>query len=418
MSKYYVKYNDLNNQADSLQNISKAIATFEGQLNSIVNNMDASDSSMYSLKNQLRNCGKDTRDIYRKISTIGITVKNISDSYLKFEKSNYYNIQNSKLWNSDEPLLTKISSLGSYLLTNGYVDTATLGFKTSDSIAIMQLTKGMSTLEFLKGSSSIKTKDEYGIYKDPNAIKINERTKNTYDQYAYDKETGQILFYGMAPGYAKKGVTIFDKKIEGKLGGSILEYSNSGKANWGEGSVNAKAGTAELHGKLTGGLYVFDKDNKKKLAPSISAEVGASVSALSIAASGKIGSEMLGGYGGVNAAAGKLEAKATADAAIFNENGELNIQAKAKASAEAIAAEAKGRAGVTVLGIDAGVSGSVNIGVGAHAEAGIVDGIVKVDIGASLGVGASVGFEIDIGGAIDAVCGGAKSAWGALTKIP
>lgn len=54
--------------------------------------------------------------------------------------------------------------------------------------------------------------------------------------------------------------------------------------------------------------------------------------------------------------------------------------------AEATAAELEGSLGVNVLGGEVGVSGSVSVGVGAHADVGYKDGVFKFDIGASIGL--------------------------------
>ena len=74
----------------------------------------------------------------------------------------------------------------------------------------------------------------------------------------------------------------------------------------------------------------------------------------------------------------------------------LNLNSKA----EATAAELEGSLGVNVLGGEVGVSGSVSVGVGAHADVGYKDGVFKFDIGASIGLGVSVGSEVDIGGMV------------------
>ena len=76
----------------------------------------------------------------------------------------------------------------------------------------------------------------------------------------------------------------------------------------------------------------------------------------------------------------------------------------------------EGSVGVNVLGGEVGVSGSVSVGVGAHADVGYKDGVFKFDIGASTGLGVSVGSEVDIGGMVDSVCDAAESAWNGLEK--
>lgn len=108
---------------------------------------------------------------------------------------------------------------------------------------------------------------------------------------------------------------------------------------------------------------------------------------------------------------GKAEAKADATAQIFGSDGKLDAQLGASAKAEAIAAEVEGSAGINVLGGEVGVKGSVNVGIGAHADVGYRDGVVKVDIGASLGVGASVALEVDVGGMVDTITDTATAAW-------
>lgn len=69
------------------------------------------------------------------------------------------------------------------------------------------------------------------------------------------------------------------------------------------------------------------------------------------------------------------------------------------------------------MGTDLGVTGGVNIGIGAHAEAGLVDGKIKVDIGASIGIGVNVGFEVDPSGTIDAVCDSATGLIDDITNL-
>ena len=116
-------------------------------------------------------------------------------------------------------------------------------------------------------------------------------------------------------------------------------------------------------------------------------------------------------YADAKVTVGKAEAKADATAQIFGSDGKLDAQLGASAKAEAIAAEVEGSAGINVLGGEVGVKGSVNVGIGAHADVGYRDGVVKVDIGASLGVGASVALEVDVGGMVDTITDTATAAW-------
>lgn len=190
-----------------------------------------------------------------------------------------------------------------------------------------------------------------------------------------------------------------------------LEYGASGSTGWGSGSVNAKIGTAEAHATIAGQLFIKDKNGIPRLRPGINAKIGASVSALTLSANGMIGSDMLGLKGKVKAKALGAEASADAKLGLFNKNGGFDPNAKISAKAEAVLGEVEGSAGVTVLGGEARVKGSIKAGVGAHLDVGYSDGVVSVDIGAALGVGGSVGIEVDVGGMINTVTSGAKALW-------
>ena len=191
-----------------------------------------------------------------------------------------------------------------------------------------------------------------------------------------------------------------------------LEASGEGKAKYAQGSYDAKLATAEAHASAQGGFYVYEKDangnTKRMFSPGVSAEAGASVALLSASAEGRVGlgedNNMLGVYG-----SGEVEAlSAEAKAKVALNRKEIH----AELSAEANLVKAEGSAGVSVLGTDIGVNGSVKVGVGAHAEVGFTDGKFKVDVGAALGVGVDVGFEVDVSGTVDAIKSWSKSIFG------
>jgi|GEM_PF-3113648 len=176
------------------------------------------------------------------------------------------------------------------------------------------------------------------------------------------------------------------------------------------GSAGIYAGHAEWHAGAGAGLYAYDRDGNRVIAPGVHAEFGGSVSAIYGQAQGRVGNDVIGAYGGVAGSLGTVGAEVGGSVGVFrNENGGYTVDAHVGASARAIAAEATGRAGATVFGVDMGVTGGVNVGVGAHADVGFRDGVLKFDVGASLGVGVSVGFEVDVGAAVGAVVGGAKA---------
>lgn len=143
--------------------------------------------------------------------------------------------------------------------------------------------------------------------------------------------------------------------------------------------------------------------------------LGFTMSALSVEAEQQLGNSVLGCYTKSEIEVGKAEVKGEGVIGLRDAEGKINPTIHAKASAEAIAAEASIKGGVKVAGTDVGVKASVNVGIGAHAEAGYKDGKFSLDIGASVGIGGSVKLEIDMSGTIEAVSGAVKSTWNKFT---
>lgn len=150
-----------------------------------------------------------------------------------------------------------------------------------------------------------------------------------------------------------------------------------------------------------GGL--FDKNGN--FAPGFGGKIGASLSVLSVKVEGLLGNDYLGVYGKAGVDVGKVSLEAAFSAGLVDADGKWNPSAGVKLNAEAIAAQVNGSAGLRVMGTDIGVSGSVGVGIGAHANIGVIDGKVSVDIGAYLGVGASASFEIDFSDTYDTIVG-------------
>lgn len=185
------------------------------------------------------------------------------------------------------------------------------------------------------------------------------------------------------------------------------------------GSLGVSALAYEAYAGAEGGLFERDEDGNLVFNPNISAKAGASVTAFQAAAAYAVGNQLLGADINGNITAGKAGAEISAQAGLRDDEGNFNPHAKLDASAEAILVDAKASAGVTVLGTRADVTGSVNVGVGAHANIEVGNGKVACDIGASLGVGVSLKFTIDYSGTINAVRSAAKSVvkdlWKRLT---
>ncbi len=188
---------------------------------------------------------------------------------------------------------------------------------------------------------------------------------------------------------------------------AALYKGNFELGDYGELSVTVLE--AEAHAEFAAGFYVTTADGTTFFCPSVSAEVGASITALAAEYEWQaLGDEMLG----LNVEAGVVVGQASATAsAEFNLVGENGPNIHAEASAEAIAAEAEASVGVNVLGGEVEGSVGVNVGIGAHAEIGYEDGVFSCDIGASLGVGVSVDISIDVGGMVDTVSDWVESWW-------
>lgn len=228
----------------------------------------------------------------------------------------------------------------------------------------------------------------------------------------YYDENRNIIDKKDASTFYKRQIALAEIKKQVQVSANIYK-GNFDLGDWGE--VDATVGEAEAHAGVSAGLYVIGADGEKKFSPGVNAEVGASVTALEVGWENQLlGDENLGVNADAKATVGKAEAKADATAQIFGSDGKLDVQLGASAKAEAIAAEVEGSVGVNVLGGEVGVTGSVNVGIGAHADVGYRDGVVKVDIGASLGVGASVSLEVDIGGMVDTISDTAEAAWNGI----
>lgn len=249
--------------------------------------------------------------------------------------------------------------------------------------------------EYNKGDTTVSASTEYFKYENKKAEKIVKQSKKSFvdnlpDEDFYDKPKG----------------TIFDATIEKTIEHNALDDGLSGDVGFAEGSINLKLGHYEqFHSSASVGLYVYDKKGNKLLSPGVSAEIGTSVALVQVSADGRIGlgedNKLLGLYGNVEAE--ELSAELKGKFAV-NKN-----EIYAGLDAEADFVKLSGSGGISVLGTDVGVSGSLKFGIGAHADVGFTDGKFKVDVGAAFGFGFDLGFEVDVSGTVDAVVSGAQS---------
>lgn len=221
-----------------------------------------------------------------------------------------------------------------------------------------------------------------------------------------------------APDFFEKKATILEVGVKEEKKGSIWELAGDQK-NFDKDETGGYlgVGVGECSGSVSAGLYVIGKDGEKHLSPGINAEIGGSFSVLKGEVNGQVlGDDNLGLDLGGSLEVGTVGGKAEVGLQLFKEDGSLDIQAGLEVKAEALVAEITGKVNVDILGADITGEASVNFGIGAHLDVGIRDGVVKVDIGASLGIGVSVNLEVDIGKTVNAVVEGAKSVWNTVTS--
>ncbi len=262
--------------------------------------------------------------------------------------------------------------------------------------------------ENLKASGKFKNVNDAIEDKLKDAGKLTEIDRKT----EYRDVDGNTVKKDNIPTFYKKQLNLAELKKS--VSASVSLYDGTFNT-FEDGNINIVVGNAEAHSNISAGLYVVGADGEKKFSPGVNAEIGGSVTALDINWEQQwLGDEMWGLNTDAEVTAGKIEGKADIGAQLYDENGKLDVQLGASAKVEAIAAEAKGSVGLNVLGGEVGIGGSINFGIGAHADIGYKDGVFKFDIGASVGLGASINAEIDIGGMVDTVCDTASAAWNGL----
>lgn len=203
----------------------------------------------------------------------------------------------------------------------------------------------------------------------------------------------------------------FSEKKEWKGSAYSQEITSGDKSDT---HTYAKMTVAEAKAELeaSAGLVRIDPKTGKTV-PCISAgaAAGASFTLFTAEEQAQLGNDMAGVYVKSTQTVGKVGAKGEVKVGIHDKDGNFNPNVSAEARFEAIGGEISGTVGAKILGTDIGVKGSLNYGIGAHAEVGFEDGKLSFDVGASLGVGGSIKIELDVSGAVNAVKDTAKAVW-------
>ena len=242
-----------------------------------------------------------------------------------------------------------------------------------------------------------------------------DHTKTADAKYYIDGKTGKFTKIDPKDKAADEEFSDHNKgsvPVDIRLAG----VGTSGSKSWlhDEGEVKGDIGGVSARYDIAKGEYNADAYIG---ALGIGASAGASVSLITAEAKRYLGTENTQVYGEIEATIGRVGAKGGASVGLIDKNGDFNPSAYAEVSAEAIAAEVKGSVGGKIAGTDISATGKLNFGVGAHANVGIHDGKISVDLGASLGVGVGVKVDIDVSGTIKAIGSGVSKVGSFLKKL-
>jgi len=277
---------------------------------------------------------------------------------------------------------------------------------------LSSIVKVLQTPKKIENEDAKALHDEWEKAVDENGIgMLNYKDKKAFKNHKADYKDGKnkASYGNMKEDAPERKGTIIEVKDRLSIEDAVIDEKSKFDGEYASYNAAVKVGKTEVYGEFSAGMYVYDNKGNKYVSPGVKAEVGLSMSIIEASADGRIGlgedNNLLGVYGDVKASAGTAEAKAGVVVGLIGEDGKVDINAKASASAGIYAAEIEGAAGIAVAGVDVGVTGSLNVGLGASADIGIHDGKFKCEIGASLGIGFKVGFEIDAGGFIGACIG-------------
>lgn len=407
MEQFSVKLNELNYRMDEEEYIRKRLAGLESDIWSVSSSLSFKIGCKKNIASNLRALARavgDCKDQTRKMKN---ALGSIRREYQKAEntvsgKRIVVGITWDDIFNAYKKVgvgiafsaLSPVSGL-SWLYHNILADgEEKTSFKFGD--AKFKLASGeRKNNDVFKNNRSYSHKLEYAVSK--NGL---EKTKDK--EVIVDKDHPSEKKEATDEEKRKKildSITLIEGKYTKK--GSLLHGGVSEEFEDGSYSANVDVMKAsfDASGKIT--------------ARGAEAAVGVALTAFSADAAGKLGSKYNNVHASGNVSAGKAEAKASIGLGLTDKGLELG----ASASAEVIAAEISGKAGVSLAGTDVNVGGTLNFGAGAHFKAGLENGKLSLDVGASLGIGGSVNLEIDMSNTFKAVGGVAKGVCEAATDF-
>ena len=229
-----------------------------------------------------------------------------------------------------------------------------------------------------------------------------ESQKNWVDEYRIEYNFDDQLHQDYKDNFSQRSTL---HSFQEQVSENVSLLSAEGQLEGEYGSLSGEVGVlnAEAHALAYCGLFSDDG----KFAPGLGAEVGASASLLEASGEARLGNDYYGAYVKGQAEFGKVAATASVDMGLYDEKGNFKPSLGAGAELEAIAAQVSGSVGNRVLGTDVGVTGSIGVGAGVHANVGLQDGKLSFDAGAYVGVGGSISLELDFNDTFDTI----SSAW-------
>ncbi len=363
MADFDVKLSNLNNSISSLKGVKRETGYIYTGINSTAANIHFHDASAEGIRRRLRAVASDVNEESRNLKRLSDGLEDIRKHYLSTE-------------------LDILDNAGVYIYDTKYTHTWT----SSD----WDFIKTKSKKDFKKKKKKTWKKGYYDIKKKKWVDETPRKRKDGYDW-----------------GTRKKKKSAKEKFKDSLDDVKLISYSNEGEVTWirkgyddGNLSYDMKIGDAKAEFEAYGGFLGFDENGNKIFRPGVGVTIGASATAFAIEGQALLGDDNLGVYVGGDVTAGKVSGQVDAQVG-FGKDGKF--RANVSASAEAIAVEANANIGAKVLGTDIKGNVGVNVGIGAHFDAGYSDGKLRLDLGASVGLGVSANLEIDVSGTVEKV---------------
>lgn len=397
MSEFKIKSQNVRSLAQDLNNIARQMQGLEDQIRRIQNGLSFEIAQKERIRQRLRtaqnNTASHSRKIYNSTSTLQNVVNTCETTELRLAGKRVPMAEIVKT--TAMSAASGVMTIGPGSLNTGQIDPFSLPGTPGGLLPKLMDASSWSYYE------KTEIKNNYGKYENEfDDSKIEENKISFASKNKDELEKSKIE--------AAKIWELSAKKTE-----SVFHNGNTfGKEDSTHFTYNADVLKREAAAELYAGLYYIDPESKqKKLRLAAGVSLGVSVSAFSADFERYIGGKYFGHYVKGDVAFGKAEVKGEAVIGLKDAKGNINPTVHGKLSAEAIAAEASLTKEVKFAGADVGVKGSINVGIGAHAEVGVKDWKISFDVGASFGIGGSVKLEVDLSGTVKAASGLAKSAW-------